>query len=76
MSDAEPARVLGAVSTFDGSFDDTGEGGLMGVAISPGYNASSDRHVFACYSTSSDNRVVRFDLDMLAAPARASPTGP
>ncbi len=68
MSDAEPARVLGSVSTFDGSFDNTGEGGLMGVAFSPGYNASSDRHVFACYSTSSDNRVVRFDLDMLAAP--------
>jgi glucose/arabinose dehydrogenase len=68
MSNAEPARVLGSVSSFDGTFDNSGEGGLMGVAFSPGYNAGSDRHVFACYSTSSDNRVVRFDLDMLAAP--------
>ncbi len=68
MSDAEPARVLGTVATFDGTFDNTGEGGLMGVAFSPGYNAGTDKAVFACYSTSSDNRVVRFDLDMLAAP--------
>jgi glucose/arabinose dehydrogenase len=69
MSDAEPARVLGRVSSFDGTFANTGEGGLMGVAFSPGYNAGSDRHVFACYSTSSDNRVVRFDLDYFAAPS-------
>jgi aldose sugar dehydrogenase len=68
MSDAEPARVLGTVPTFDGTFDNTGEGGLMGVAFSPTYNGSSDKHVFACYSTSSDNRVVRFNLDMFAAP--------
>ena len=68
MSDAEPARVLGTVPTFDGTFDNTGEGGLMGVAFSPTYNGTSDTHVFACYSTSSDNRVVRFDLDMFAAP--------
>ncbi len=68
MSDAEPARVLGTVSSFDATFDNTGEGGLMGVAFDPGYNGGSDRRVYACYSTASDNRVVRFDLDMLAAP--------
>ena len=68
MSNAEPARVLGTVAAFDATFDKTGEGGLMGIAFSPGYDAGSDRHVFACYSTTSDNRVVRFDLDMFAAP--------
>ena len=68
MSESEPARLLGSVSSFDGAFDNTGEGGLMGIAFSPTYNASSDKHVFACYSTSSDNRVVRFDLDYFAAP--------
>ncbi len=68
MGDAEPARVLGTVSTFDANFDNTGEGGLMGVAFDPGYNGGSDKRVYACYSTTSDNRVVRFDLDMLAAP--------
>jgi glucose/arabinose dehydrogenase len=68
MSDAEPARLLGTVSSFDGTFDNSGEGGLMGIAFSPTFNAGSDKHVFACYSTSSDNRVVRFDLDSDAAP--------
>lgn len=68
MSNGEPARVLGTVATFDGTFDNTGEGGLMGVAFDPGYNAGSDKTVVACYSTSSDNRVVRFNLDMFAAP--------
>lgn len=68
ISDAEPARVLGAVPAFDGAFDGTGEGGLMGIAFSPTYNGTSDKRVFACYSTSSDNRVVRFDLDIFAAP--------
>jgi glucose/arabinose dehydrogenase len=68
VSDAEPARVLGTVGQFDGSFDNAGEGGLMGIAISPGFDAGGNRHVFVCYSTSSDNRVVRFDLDINAAP--------
>jgi glucose/arabinose dehydrogenase len=68
MGDGEVARPLGAVSTFDGGFSNTGEGGLMGIAVDPGYNATSNRRVYACYSTTSDNRVVRFDLDPLAAP--------
>jgi len=68
MSDAEPGRLLGTVAAFDGGFDNSGEGGLMGIAFSPTFNAGSDRHVFACYSTAADNRVARFDLDYFAPP--------
>ena len=32
VSDDETARPLGRVSQFDGTFDNTGEGGLMGIA--------------------------------------------
>jgi glucose/arabinose dehydrogenase len=66
-SNAERARPLGAVTQFDGSFDPTGEGGLMGIAVSPGFNATSDRRVFVCYSTTTDNRVARFDVDYFQA---------
>lgn len=68
MSDTDTARPLGTVSTFDSNFANTGEGGLMGIAVDPGYNATSNRRVYACYSTNADNRVARFDLDPLAAP--------
>ena len=34
-SNAEQARPLGAVTQFDGAFDPTGEGGLMGIALEP-----------------------------------------
>jgi glucose/arabinose dehydrogenase len=36
----------------------TGEGGLLGVALSPNYEV--DRYVYAYYTTAGDNRVVRF----------------
>ena len=64
-SNALHGRPLGAVTQFDGAFDPGGEGGLMGIALSPGFNAGSDRRVFVCYSTTTDNRVARFDLDLL-----------
>ena len=67
FSDAEPARPLGTVATFD-SFDPTGEGGLMGIAFDPGYNATTNKHAYVCYSTPADNRVARFDLDEFAGP--------
>ncbi|MEV2274536.1 PQQ-dependent sugar dehydrogenase [Nocardiopsis sp. NPDC049922] len=37
------------------------EGGLMGLAVSPGYE--DDGHVYAYLTTEDDNRVVRFRLD-------------
>jgi glucose/arabinose dehydrogenase len=68
IGDSEPARVLGTVSTFDAGFNNSGEGGLMGIAIDPGYDAGSNKRAYVCYSTTSDNRVARFDLDPFAAP--------
>jgi glucose/arabinose dehydrogenase len=38
----------------------TGEGGLLGVALSPNYE--TDELVYAYYTTAQDNRVVRFRL--------------
>jgi glucose/arabinose dehydrogenase len=38
----------------------SGEGGLLGVAVSPDYR--EDRYVYAYYTTERDNRVVRFRL--------------
>ena len=38
----------------------SGEGGLLGVAVSPDYE--EDRYVYAYYTTERDNRVVRFRI--------------
>jgi glucose/arabinose dehydrogenase len=40
--------------------NDTGEGGLLGLAVAPTY--AQDQVVYAYYTTASDNRVVRFRL--------------
>jgi glucose/arabinose dehydrogenase len=44
----------------------SGEGGLLGVAVSPDY--SEDRYVYAYYTTETDNRVVRFRLGEVPEP--------
>ncbi|MEV0188145.1 PQQ-dependent sugar dehydrogenase [Kitasatospora purpeofusca] len=38
-----------------------GEGGLLGLALSPDF--ATDHQVYAYFSTGSDNRIVRLDLD-------------
>lgn len=45
------------VARFD-DVDPSGEGGLLGLALSPQF--SSDRWVYVYYSTDGDNRIVRF----------------
>jgi glucose/arabinose dehydrogenase len=39
----------------------TGEGGLLGLAVSPEY--ANDGYVYAYYTTETDNRITRFRLD-------------
>jgi glucose/arabinose dehydrogenase len=63
MDGNERARPLGAVTQCDRGFAPSGEGGLMGIALSPGFNGTTDRRAFVCYSTTSDNRVARFEVN-------------
>jgi glucose/arabinose dehydrogenase len=46
--------------------DGAGEGGLLGLAVSPGY--AEDGAVYAYYTTAEDNRIVKLDLESDAAP--------
>jgi glucose/arabinose dehydrogenase len=43
-----------------------GEGGLLGIAVSPSF--AQDRYVYAYFTASGDNRIVRFALGESAAP--------
>jgi glucose/arabinose dehydrogenase len=67
-SNDDTARPLGSVGQFDGAFDPSGEGGLMGIAVSPSFNGITDNTLLVCYSTSADNRIARFQVNFNAPP--------
>ncbi|MCX5356259.1 PQQ-dependent sugar dehydrogenase [Streptomyces mirabilis] len=58
--DADSGRKTEA-GTVQGARDLPGEGGLLGLAVSPAF--ASDRLVYAYLTTTSDNRIVRMRYD-------------
>ncbi|MFY1670837.1 PQQ-dependent sugar dehydrogenase [Plantactinospora sp. WMMB334] len=68
VAERDSARVLQVrpgqspqqVATISG-VSPGGEAGLLGLAVSPTY--ATDRYVYAYFTSSSDNRIVRFRLD-------------
>ncbi|MFD3375765.1 MULTISPECIES: PQQ-dependent sugar dehydrogenase [unclassified Streptomyces] len=58
--DADNGRKTEA-GTVEGAQDLPGEGGLLGLAVSPDF--ASDRLVYAYFTTASDNRIVRMRYD-------------
>ncbi len=56
----QPSGARSVVATVPGVVPG-GEGGLMGLAVSPSY--TTDRWVYAYFTAADDNRVVRFHLD-------------
>lgn len=55
----EPHRPVRQLMTI-GGLDPSGDGGLLGLALSPAYR--EDRLIFAYVTTPTDNRVLRFEL--------------
>ena len=55
-----PGSAPATVATVQG-VSAAGEGGLLGLAVSPTYD--QDRFVYAYFTAASDNRIVRFTLD-------------
>jgi glucose/arabinose dehydrogenase len=55
-----------AVMTVPGVATQLGEGGLLGLAVSPHY--ATDRLVYAYYTTAGDNRIARFRLGATPRP--------
>ena len=81
VSERETGRILRvragggtptqAMRIPDVAADDSGEGGLLGIAVSPAY--ASDGLVYAYYTTRTDNRIVRFTIGGSAAPPVVPP---
>ncbi|MGI5213545.1 PQQ-dependent sugar dehydrogenase [Plantactinospora sp. CA-290183] len=63
-SDAQGLRVS-TVQTVE-EVDAAGEGGLMGIAVSPNYDR--DKKVFVYYSTAEDNRIATLTLGAAPTP--------
>ncbi|MFY1668975.1 PQQ-dependent sugar dehydrogenase [Plantactinospora sp. WMMB334] len=63
-SDTNGLKVT-TVQTLD-EVDADGEGGLLGIAVSPAYQ--QDKTVFVYYSTTEDNRIARLTLGAEPAP--------
>jgi glucose/arabinose dehydrogenase len=60
--DRSPPDVVQTI----GGLDSTGDGGLLGIALSPAY--TEDRLVFAYVTTKTDNRIVKFELGGAPSP--------
>jgi glucose/arabinose dehydrogenase len=56
-----PSGARTVVGTVPGVYNDGGEGGLMGLALSPSF--ASDRWVYVFHTTTTDNRIVRMRYD-------------
>jgi glucose/arabinose dehydrogenase len=65
---AQPVTVT-PVGTVPGVADNSGEGGLLGLALSPSF--TDDRFVYAYLTSAADNRVVRmtYSAGVLSAPS-------
>jgi glucose/arabinose dehydrogenase len=61
-ADRTPPDVLQTITGLDA----TGDGGLLGLALSPAYR--EDRLVFAYVTSKTDNRVVKFELGSAPTP--------
>jgi glucose/arabinose dehydrogenase len=53
----EASGATSAVGTVPGVADNSGEGGLLGIALSP--NFATDAYVYAYLTSATDNRIVR-----------------
>ena len=53
-------RIPPSVMRVPGVDTNSGEGGMLGIAVSPNY--ASDRWIYVYFTTASDNRIVRFRL--------------
>ncbi|MFF8970331.1 PQQ-dependent sugar dehydrogenase [Streptomyces sp. NPDC014995] len=56
-------RRVGTVPNSVWSLETQDKGGLLGVAVSPTWNGTTDRAVFFMETTATDNRVVRMNFD-------------